>query len=178
MEQLCFSTLLVTTALFIQHPELNATQSLKDIFCCNVVKVPGYCSQRWGLTPWLVWVNPGCSLTAPVINDDRLRSCSFITRQGFNLSIILNQCNKAKRVELGKWYLAIKPLSLVIKLWTYSQNCLWVTDSRQLPRNRFLCFHCVLSPTLSLHPSSYYVGFSSGPKIRRTQMSAVLYWCF
>lgn len=60
----------------------------------------------------------------------------------------------------------------------FSLTCLWVTAHKLLPRNGLLCFHFVLSPTLSLHPSSYYECFSSGPKIKRTQMSAVLYWCF
>lgn len=128
---------------------LNETQSVKQIFCCNVLNVSGYCSQRWGLSPWLVWMSPGCSLTAPVINDDRLRSRSFITWRGSNLSISLNQCKKAKRKELVKLFLAIKSLGVVTNSAHMPCYLFWIVCELQIadsfPRNRFLCFHFVLS---------------------------------
>lgn len=91
----------------------------------------------------------------------------------FNFFSPPTKCLLLKMIKIIRRAQRLQTSSLI-----FSLTCFWVTACKLLPRNGLLCFHFVLSPTLSLHPSFYYECFSSGPKIKRTQMSAMLYWCF
>lgn len=162
----------------------------KHIFCTSARTVSVYCCSLPGLSP-------GCSLTATVINDDRPPRRSFITWQCFNLFIGPDQCQKrgvwereSERERQGKrersWRNSFFAIKIIKARSQIANTCprylFWIVCELRIadsfPRNRSLRFHFVLSPALSLHPSSNYVGFFFGPKIKRTQMSAVLYWCF